>query len=158
MDGRLFFSCTCVRIVSLLICVCRHFYCDMEPPESLMKFFRKRGDKQITSLEILAIALGISTFSDMIANRRLIVFSDNRGAERSTQKGTVTFCHCVSSSLDKCLDRRSTTVRSGMHRARDLDEARGNTYCYVGGARADEGQHRRRSFQASHHCFAVKGP
>ena len=61
----------------------------MEPPESLMRFFQKRGDKQITSLEILAIALGISTFSDLIANRKLFVFSDNIGAERSTQKGII---------------------------------------------------------------------
>ena len=149
------FACTCVRIVQFLIRVSRHFYCDMEPPENLMQFFRKRGDKQITSLEILAIALGISTFSNMIANRRLIVFSDNVGAERSTQKGTSTLCHCVPSSLDNCFVRLSTTVRSGMHRARDLAEARGNTYCYVGYACADEGQHRRRSVQASHHCTSV---
>ena len=52
-----------------------------------MNFFHSREDNQITSLEILSIALGVSTFSDMIANRRLIVFSDNKGAEGSTQKG-----------------------------------------------------------------------
>ena len=60
----------------------------------VMEFFQKRKDKQITSLEILSIALGISTFSEFIANRRLIVFSDNKGAEHSTQKGR--FCpHCI---------------------------------------------------------------
>ena len=52
-----------------------------------MQFFRKRGDGQITSLEILAIALGVSTFADSIAGRRVIVFSDNKGAESATQKG-----------------------------------------------------------------------
>jgi hypothetical protein len=65
----------------------RQYYCDMEPPACVMEFFQKRGDKQITSLEILSIALGISTFGDLISNRRLIVFSDNKGAEHSTQKG-----------------------------------------------------------------------
>lgn len=64
----------------------------MEPPASLMKFFYKRGDRQITSLEILAIAFGISTFSHIIANNRLIMFSDNKGAENSTQKGNVHVC------------------------------------------------------------------
>ena len=52
-----------------------------------MQFFRKRGDGQITSLEILAIALGVSTFANSIAGRRLNVFSDNKGAESATQKG-----------------------------------------------------------------------
>ena len=60
----------------------------MEPPESVLSFFRARGDKQITSLEILAIALAISTFSEEIAGKRVVMYSDNRGAERSTQKGT----------------------------------------------------------------------
>jgi hypothetical protein len=52
-----------------------------------MQFLRKRGDGQMTSLEILAIALGVNTFADSIAGRRLIVFSDNKGAESATQKG-----------------------------------------------------------------------
>ena len=52
-----------------------------------MQFFHKRSDGQITSLEILAIALGVSTFANSIAGRRLIVFSDNKGAEIATQKG-----------------------------------------------------------------------
>jgi hypothetical protein len=56
-----------------------------------MSFFRKRDDGQITSLEILAIALGVSTFGDEIAGRRLIVFSDNKGAESATQKGDTSY-------------------------------------------------------------------
>ena len=33
-------------------------YCDMQPSEKIMRSFKKRGDNQITSLEILSIALG----------------------------------------------------------------------------------------------------
>lgn len=98
-----------------LVCSDRYHYCDMEPPADLMSFFKRRGDKQITSLEILAIALGISTFGHMIANRRLIVFSDNKGAERSTQKGMLTLFSPMWAGIRSCpyvvcLGRRRSTV------------------------------------------------
>ena len=63
--------------------------CDMEPPTSIMESFKKRGDKQITSLEILRIALGISTFAQQIKGRRLVAWSDNKGAEGATRKGAL---------------------------------------------------------------------
>ncbi len=33
-------------------------YCDYEPPQKVMNMFKSRRDRQITSLEILSIALG----------------------------------------------------------------------------------------------------
>ena len=55
----------------------------------------RRGDNQITSLEILSIALGISTFAKEIEGRNLIIWSNNTGAESATRKG-VAFVVCCS--------------------------------------------------------------
>ncbi len=41
-------------------------YCDMEPPSEVMECFMARGDRQITSLEILSIACGICTFASEV--------------------------------------------------------------------------------------------
>ena len=65
----------------------RFAYCDTEPPDVILNSFMKRGDNQITSLEILSIALGISTFANEIAGRNLIIWSGNTGAESATRKG-----------------------------------------------------------------------
>ena len=53
-----------------------------------MDFFRRRGDNQIMSLELLALALGFSTFAAQLAGRRVRVFSDNVVAEKSTDRGS----------------------------------------------------------------------
>ena len=63
-------------------------YCDMEPEASTMELFRSRRDNQITSLEILSIALGVSTFAEALAGREVLIFSDNKGAEGACRKGT----------------------------------------------------------------------
>ena len=34
-------------------------YCDVQPPQEVLMFFKKRRDNQITSLELLSIAYGI---------------------------------------------------------------------------------------------------
>ena len=81
-------------------------YCDLEPSTELMAFFNERNDGQIMSLELLSIALGtpppaflhdpgvsytfcagLSTFADQIRGRKLVIWSDNKGAELSTKKG-----------------------------------------------------------------------
>ena len=48
-----------------------------------MESFQQRCDNQITTLEILAISVGLSTFCDKLAGRKVIVFGDNTGAEVS---------------------------------------------------------------------------
>ena len=69
----------------------------------ILNSFMKRGDNQITSLEILSIALGISTFAKEIAGRNLIIWSDNTGAESATRKGVVFavdfLCACIRFAL-----------------------------------------------------------
>ena len=81
-------------------------YTDGAPSHRLMSRFASRSDNQITSLELLAIAVrpsfvrcacclplvlacqvGLSTFEREVAGRRLVLYSDNSGAEASTRKG-----------------------------------------------------------------------
>ena len=47
------------------------------------------------TLEILAIALGLSTFASAIRARNVVVFSDNTGVEAASRCGSVSsFDHC----------------------------------------------------------------
>ena len=63
-------------------------FCDMEPEESVLSNFRRRGDNQIMSLELLSIALGVCSFAQRLAGRNVVIWSDNTGAEIATEKGT----------------------------------------------------------------------
>jgi hypothetical protein len=58
------------------------------PDSSLLSLFRARKDKQIMGLEMLAIALGVSTFADIIRGSKLIIHCDNTGSEVAVRKGT----------------------------------------------------------------------
>jgi hypothetical protein len=62
-------------------------YTDGQPALAIMERFMKRSDNQITTLEVLAIAVGLSTFGELLENRRVVIFSDNVGAEGSVRKG-----------------------------------------------------------------------
>ena len=62
--------------------------CDTEPPASLLDTWARRADNQIMGLELLSIALGLSSFADAISGRDVIIWSDNTGAEHATAKGT----------------------------------------------------------------------
>jgi hypothetical protein len=74
----------------------RVLYTDGKPAERIMQQFAQRADNQITTLEVLAVAVGLSTFSQWLYGRRVVVFEDNRGAEGSIRKG-------ASSAWDQCL-------------------------------------------------------
>ena len=51
--------------------------------------------RQITTLEILAISVGLSTFQKLLRGRKVVVWSDNRGAEGASRKGSAkAFDHC----------------------------------------------------------------
>ena len=62
-------------------------YTDYAPPSQLLEIFRSRQDNQIMGLELLAIALALCTFADMLKGRRVCMWSDNVGSEKSTAKG-----------------------------------------------------------------------
>ena len=63
-------------------------FCDMEPEASVLSNFKQRGDNQIMSLELLSIALGVCSFAQRLAGRNVVIWSDNTGAEKATEKGT----------------------------------------------------------------------
>ena len=51
--------------------------------------------RQITTLEILAIAIGLSTFQDELRTRKVVVWSDNKGAEGASRKARAkAWDHC----------------------------------------------------------------
>ena len=47
-----------------------------------------RNDAQIMALELISISLGLCTFEDRLRNRKVVVHSDNTGAESATRKGS----------------------------------------------------------------------
>ena len=63
-------------------------YTDGVPRPEIAQQFQERQDKQITTLEILAIAIGLSTFAVELEGRKVIVWSDNTGAESATRNGS----------------------------------------------------------------------
>ena len=72
-----------VRCAAVLCVDGECHYTDGPPAQALVDSFTKRCDNQITTLEILAISVGLSTFCDRLAGRNVIVYSDNTGAEVS---------------------------------------------------------------------------
>ena len=75
------------RVAAILFADGHVLYTDMEPSASTLACFRSRKDNQIMGLELLAIALGLSTFSMILRGRRVRVWSDNTGNEASLRKG-----------------------------------------------------------------------
>jgi len=75
------------RVAAVLFLDGRSSYSDWAPPVCVLRHFKQRGDAQIMSLELLAIAFGLSTFSDALEGRRVRLWSDNVGAEAATRKG-----------------------------------------------------------------------
>ena len=77
------------RCAAVLIIDGGAWYTDVEPSEAVMKSFMQRRDKQIMTLEILAIMLSISTFAEKIQDRKVILYSDNTGAT------SLVLCSCM---------------------------------------------------------------
>ena len=68
------------RCAAVLIMDGGAWYTDVEPSAAVMESFIERRDKQIMTLEILAIMLAISTFAEKVKDRKVILYSDNTGA------------------------------------------------------------------------------
>jgi len=79
--------CTWDRCAAVQCIDGEHHYTDGPPAAKLMESFQKRCDNQITTLEILAISVGLSTFCDKLSGRKVVIFGDNTGAEASVRKG-----------------------------------------------------------------------
>ena len=86
--------CAC-RCAAVLCIDGQWLYTDGVPRQEIMQQFLQRKDKQITTLEILAIAIGLSTFADELQGRKVVVWSDNTGAESAARKGSArAWDHC----------------------------------------------------------------
>ena len=105
--------CVLVRCAAVLFIDGQFHYTDGIPSQSIMDKFNARNDRlmsaagmfvsickvgavrQITTLEILAIAIGLSTFQSELKGRKVVVWSDNKGAEGATRKGSAkAWDHC----------------------------------------------------------------
>ena len=75
------------RIAAVLYADGSWLYTDLAPDADVMRQFKARGDNQIAGLEMLAVALGVSTWGRLIQGRSLRVFSDNAVAEWGFRKG-----------------------------------------------------------------------
>ena len=54
-------------------------YTDAAPNAAMWALLQERRDKQITGLEIWAIALGLSTFQQLLMGKTVFLYSDNTG-------------------------------------------------------------------------------
>lgn len=76
------------RVAAVLFIDGEVLYAELAPDAELMQSFRRRRDNQIMGLEVLAIALGLSSFERQLSGRALEIFSDNSGAERSVARAS----------------------------------------------------------------------
>ena len=81
-------SSTPPHVAAVLLKKGRLSYTDMPVPQELMDRLPIRKDKQIMALEILAIALGLSTFHGEVAGAVLRIWTDNVGCELSIKRGS----------------------------------------------------------------------
>ena len=98
---------TPARVAAVLFKGADIWYTDGAPCEQLVSQLLDRNDKQITSLvrfllcpgtfacsllalvqEIIAIMVALSTFSHVLQGEKVVLYSDNKGAEAITSKGS----------------------------------------------------------------------
>jgi len=71
-------SCRCAAVLFL---DGRCYYTDGLPSQTVLAKLMARRDSQIMALEAIAIALGLSTFAADLRGRKVVLYSDNTGAE-----------------------------------------------------------------------------
>ena len=69
------------RCAAVLFLDGRWYYTDGKLSSLIIERLASRHDNQIMAYESIAILLGISTFSNLLNGRRVVVWSDNKGAE-----------------------------------------------------------------------------
>ena len=69
------------RCAAVLFVDGKCLFTDGQPSLRFMGLLEERRDNQIMSLEIMAVAVGLSTFADELKGRKVVVYSDNTGAE-----------------------------------------------------------------------------
>ena len=106
------------------------YYTDGEPAGVLMEHFSDRSDHQITNLEILAVSVGLCTFCDCLRGRKVVVFSDNRGAEVSVLARERLSMPIVSLS-GICAKRLLSCVGSVCNDTRNLERGESSLLAWV---------------------------
>ena len=76
------------RCAAVLLIDGKVLFTDGAPGVAHMSHIGERGDGQIMSLELMAIAVGLATFAVELEGRQVWIFEDNTGAEATTQKGS----------------------------------------------------------------------
>ena len=76
------------RVAAVLFARGSAWYTDWEPDAAIMRLFYQRSDNQIMSLELLAIAVAMSSFRHLLPRTAIEIFSDNRGAEQAMARGS----------------------------------------------------------------------
>ena len=69
------------RCAAVLLIDGQRLYTDGQPSDQIMSAFSQRADNRIITLEIMAISVGLSTFAAELRGRKVVVWSDNKGAE-----------------------------------------------------------------------------
>ena len=76
------------RVAAVLFARGSIWYTDWEPDAAILRLFHRRSDNQIMSLELLAIAVAMSSFRHLLPCTAIEIFSDNRGAEKALARGS----------------------------------------------------------------------
>lgn len=76
------------RVASVLFDGGEVLYSDWEPTEQMLSFFYLRKDNQIMGLEVLAVALGLSTFAERLRGKTVRVWIDSAGGEGALRAGS----------------------------------------------------------------------
>jgi len=76
------------HLAAVLVTRERTLMTHMPAPTELLDMFIKRNDNQIMGLELLGLALALSTFREMIRGKCIIMHCDNSGAEVAFSKGS----------------------------------------------------------------------
>ena len=89
------------RLAAVIFIDGKSHYTDYAPPTELLEMFKRRRDQQIMGLEILASALGLSTFAKLVKGRNVRLWSDNVGGENATRRASAKsfdhncLVHCI---------------------------------------------------------------
>ncbi|CAK0808532.1 unnamed protein product, partial [Prorocentrum cordatum] len=101
------------RASAVLFARDRVWYTDWAPGAAVLRLFGQRGDNQIMSLGLLAIAVATSSFRHLLSNAAPDFFSDSRGAEQAVARGSACHfdCTCLARGVWALAAEISASVR-----------------------------------------------
>ena len=76
------------RVAAVLFDAGDVLFTDVKPTDEMMRIFTSRKDSQIMGLELLSIALCLSTFGARLAGKIVRIWTDNIGGEKALGRGS----------------------------------------------------------------------